>query len=66
MIVMEKLGYDTFTVIAHDRGARVAHRLARDFPNKVKRLVLFDMLPTLHVFENIDMMSLLPITTGFF
>ncbi len=55
IVLMEKLGYDTFTVIAHDRGARVAHRLARDFPNKVKKLILFDMLPTLHVFENIDM-----------
>lgn len=54
MVLMEKLGYDAFTVIAHDRGARVAHRLARDFPNQVKKLILFDMLPTLHVFENMD------------
>lgn len=52
--VMTKLGYEEFIVIAHDRGARVAHRLARDFPNKVKKLILFDMLPTLHVFENVD------------
>src|SRR5690348_7619743 len=45
ILLMEKLGYDTFTVIAHDRGARVAHRLARDFPDKVRKLILVDMLP---------------------
>ncbi|MBS0350094.1 MAG: alpha/beta hydrolase [Proteobacteria bacterium] len=52
--LMAKLGHERFIVIAHDRGARVAHRLARDFPDKVKKLILFDMLPTLHIFENID------------
>lgn len=30
--VMKKLGHDEFIVIAHDRGARVAHRMARDYP----------------------------------
>lgn len=53
--VMKKLGYDSFKEIAHDRGARVAHRMSRDFPEKIEKLILFDMLPTLHVFENIDM-----------
>lgn len=52
--VMKQLGYDSFKIIAHDRGARVAHRLARDFPEKVEKMILFDMLPTLHVLENID------------
>ena len=31
---MTQLGFDTFYVVAHDRGARIAHRLALDFPNK--------------------------------
>lgn len=53
--LMEKLGHKEFFVVGHDRGARVAYRLAKDYPNKVKKLVLLDMLPTLHVFENVNM-----------
>ena len=41
--VMNALGYDNFAVLAHDRGARVAHRLAADHPGVVSRLVLLDI-----------------------
>ncbi|WP_246806905.1 alpha/beta hydrolase [Ensifer sp. ENS04] len=44
--VMRELGFDKFSVVAHDRGARVAHRLALDHPEAVEKLVLLDIAPT--------------------
>jgi len=49
--LMRKLGYERFAVLAHDRGARVAHRLALDHPHAVERLVLLDIAPTLAMYE---------------
>jgi haloacetate dehalogenase len=51
---MAALGFDRFSVAGHDRGARVAHRLARDHAEHVARLALLDIVPTLHRFETID------------
>jgi haloacetate dehalogenase len=51
---MAALGFDRFRVAGHDRGARVAHRLARDHGERVERLALLDIVPTLHRFETID------------
>ena len=51
---MAALGFDRFRVAGHDRGARVAHRLARDHGEKVERLALLDIVPTLYRFETID------------
>ena len=48
---MRSLGFDRFDVLAHDRGARVAHRLAADHPDAVRRLVLLDIAPTLAMYE---------------
>jgi haloacetate dehalogenase len=48
---MRHFGFSEFDVLAHDRGARVAHRLALDHPNAVKRLVLLDIAPTLAMYE---------------
>jgi haloacetate dehalogenase len=48
------LGFERFAVAGHDRGARVAHRLARDHPERVERLALLDIVPTLYRFETID------------
>ncbi len=50
--VMKHHGFDRFQVLAHDRGARVAHRLAADFPDAVERLMLLDIAPTLAMYEN--------------
>lgn len=50
--VMNHYGFDKFQVLAHDRGARVAHRLAVDHPAKVERLMLLDIAPTLAMYEN--------------
>ena len=49
--VMEKLGFDTFHVVSHDRGARVAHRLILDFPQKVLTCTMMDILPTYDMYE---------------
>lgn len=49
--VMDVLGYEKFAVLAHDRGARVAHRLALDHPNRVTKMVLLDIAPTLAMYE---------------
>jgi haloacetate dehalogenase len=53
--VMDHLGFDTFSVGAHDRGARVAHRMALDFPDRLARLALLDILPTLELYRGTDM-----------
>jgi len=49
--LMHSLGFESFDVVSHDRGARVAHRLALDHPDTVKRLVLMDIAPTLAMYE---------------
>jgi len=51
LAVMQHLGHPRFTVLAHDRGARVAHRLAADHPAAVQRMVLLDIAPTLAMYE---------------
>lgn len=49
--LMQGLGFDRFDVLAHDRGGRVAHRLAMDHPEAVTRLILLDIAPTLAMYE---------------
>jgi len=44
--VMKALGFDTFRVLSHDRGSRVAHRMALDWPLQVERMVILDIAPT--------------------
>ena len=51
LTVMQSLGFATFRVLAHDRGARVAHRLALDHPQAVERMALLDIAPTLAMYE---------------
>jgi haloacetate dehalogenase len=53
--LMRGLGFERFQVVSHDRGARVAHRLALDAPEAVTRLCTMDIVPTLHHFEKTDM-----------
>ena len=50
--VMDHHGFDRFQVLAHDRGGRVAHRLAADHAARVERLMLLDIAPTLSMYEN--------------
>ena len=44
--VMRSLGHEAFFVVAHDRGARVAHRMALDHPAAVKKVAVLDIVPT--------------------
>ena len=53
--LMTSMGHDRFQVVSHDRGARVAHRLALDCPDRVRRLVVMDIVPTIEHFERTDM-----------
>ena len=48
--LMSKLGHEQFQVIAHDRGARVAHRMGRDAPARITRLTLMDIVPTTEMY----------------
>ena len=52
LALMRELGHARFAVMAHDRGARAAHRLALDHPAAVQRLVLLDIAPTLDMYAN--------------
>jgi haloacetate dehalogenase len=51
---MSALGFDRFMVAGHDRGARVAHRLVRDHAERIERVALLDIVPTLYRFETLD------------
>jgi len=52
--LMRSLGHERFLVAGHDRGARVAHRLALDHPEAVARLCVIDIVPTLTMYERTD------------
>lgn len=52
--VMKRLGFERFAVVGHDRGGRVAHRLALDHPERVAGVAVLDIVPTLHMFEHVD------------
>lgn len=52
--VMRILGFERFQVVGHDRGGRVAHRMAVDHAARVRRLAVLDIVPTLTTFQNVD------------
>lgn len=52
--LMRLLGFGRFAVVGHDRGARVAHRMALDWPEAVERLALFDIAPTATMYARTD------------
>jgi haloacetate dehalogenase len=54
VVVMERLGFGRFSVAGHDRGGRVAYRMAFDHPDRVDRLAVLDVLPTETVWERAD------------
>ena len=53
--LMKSLGHDQFYLLGHDRGGRVSHRLAMDFPESVLRLMVLDISPTLTMYDNTTM-----------
>lgn len=52
--VMDKLGFENFRLVGHDRGARVTHRLLLDHPHRVMKACVMDIVPTLHMFDTTD------------
>jgi haloacetate dehalogenase len=60
--VMAALGFSTFAVAGHDRGGRVAHRLALDHPDRVSRLAVLDIVPTHKIFSTVNK----AIATGYY
>ncbi len=52
--VMAQLGFPRFSVAGHDRGGRVAYRMALDHPHRVNRLAVLDIVPTETVWERAD------------
>lgn len=51
--VMHSLGFEKFAVVGHDRGGRVAHRMAMDHPDRVTKLAVLDIVPTYKVFHSV-------------
>ena len=51
---MAQLGFEAFFLGSHDRGARVAHRLTKDHPQRVRKLATLDIVPTRHMFRIVN------------
>ena len=49
--VMSTLGFDQFMLAGHDRGGRVAHRMALDHPDRIQKVSFLDIVPTRTIFE---------------
>ncbi|NJO67520.1 MAG: alpha/beta hydrolase [Rhodospirillales bacterium] len=60
--VMTCLGFQRFAVVGHDRGARVAHRMALDHSDAVMRLAVLDIVPTRTVFATVNQ----AVATGYY
>ncbi len=52
LLAMRALGHARFHLVGHDRGGRVAHRLALDHPDAVLTLTVLDIAPTLHMYRH--------------
>jgi haloacetate dehalogenase len=53
--VMKQLGFGRWCVAGHDRGGRVAHRMAIDSPQHIEKVAFLDIVPTLHMLSNIPL-----------
>jgi haloacetate dehalogenase len=52
--LMRALGFERFSVAGHDRGARVAYRMALDHAEQIERLAILDVIPTMEAFAHAD------------
>ena len=52
--VMSALGFDKFSVVGHDRGGRVAHRMVRDHPERIDKIAVLDIAPTATMYDATD------------
>lgn len=60
--VMKQLGFETFRVAGHDRGGRVTHRMALDYPDSIERCAVLDIVPTHKIFSDMNQ----KIATGYY
>jgi haloacetate dehalogenase len=54
VVLMSSLGHERFAVAGHDRGGRVAYRMALDAPSRVRSVALLDIISTYHMWRGID------------
>jgi haloacetate dehalogenase len=66
LAVMQALGFQRFALVGHDRGARVALRLALDHPGAVSRLALLDIVPTSTIYGSLDQRRAITVWRYFF
>jgi haloacetate dehalogenase len=52
--VMSHFGFEKFTVVGHDRGGRVGHRMALDHPDRITKLVVIDIVPTYKLLHSVS------------
>lgn len=52
--VMSHFGFEKFAVVGHDRGGRVAHRMALDHPDRITKLAVLDIVPTHKVYHSVS------------
>jgi haloacetate dehalogenase len=64
--LMRTLGFERFALVGHDRGARVARRLALDHPDSVSRLALLDIVPTETIYGLLDQKRAITVWRYFF
>ncbi|MEM7373101.1 MAG: alpha/beta hydrolase [Bacteroidota bacterium] len=55
VLLMQELGFDRFSVAGHDRGGRVAHRMALDHPAAIEKIAVMDIAPTYSMYVTTDM-----------
>jgi haloacetate dehalogenase len=55
VLLMRQFGFDQFYIAGHDRGGRVAHRMALDFPDCVRKMAVLDIAPTYAMYTTTDM-----------
>jgi haloacetate dehalogenase len=63
---MRQLGFETFSVVGHDRGARCAYRMALDHPQRIAKLAVLDIVPTGDVFRRVNMSFAIDFWVWFF
>jgi haloacetate dehalogenase len=61
MELMDKLGHRRFSIAGHDRGGRVAYRLGLDYPQRLTKIIVLDILTTYDYWNNLDRTSALRI-----
>ncbi len=54
---MTSIGFERFAVAGHDRGGRVAYRMALDHPERVTKVAVLDIVPTIETFERLDRLN---------